>query len=383
MIKAHQYADVRRAGIDGVGREHADVRVPMYFERNAGETICMIHLPARHIEKLLERRVSEQHMEIVALKNRIEHLENVITGMQPESEPHPDTARLDKLQLLTCGHGGGWILRQSTTGRGMRLHETGQDGALPNVRSAIDAYARPQIDSGDDMAGMHYEYPHVDPTEESDAGVCPVLVPDGFKIVPEPNTPVPDDVTKAFELASLFRAIGGYFDAAALEQTPCRDVAELLEKMANELQRQRERNEGETVPEVVVVRNMNYTGEVTKGKWDGEFYVLDDGDCYTADQLTAEYEPEFYYSRPPSPPRELLERIAKLEKGLELAIHAIDAATPDDCMGTASGDGKEWMIKDEVVSNLRALLPQEPKEEQSKADRPNDWDDIDSYGPSA
>jgi hypothetical protein len=34
-----------------------------------------------------------------------------------------------------------------------------------------------------DMKGMHYEYPVVDPTEESDAGVRPVLVPDGYKIV--------------------------------------------------------------------------------------------------------------------------------------------------------------------------------------------------------
>jgi hypothetical protein len=51
-----------------------------------------------------------------------------------------DTARLDKLQFLTKGHGNGWILRDSTTDRGMRLHETQLEGAVPDVREAIDNY---------------------------------------------------------------------------------------------------------------------------------------------------------------------------------------------------------------------------------------------------
>lgn len=51
-----------------------------------------------------------------------------------------DTRRLDALQKLTTGYGKGWILRGSYTGRGMRLHETDQDGASPTVREAIDKF---------------------------------------------------------------------------------------------------------------------------------------------------------------------------------------------------------------------------------------------------
>lgn len=36
-----------------------------------------------------------------------------------------------------------------------------------------------------DKVQCHYEYIVVDPTEESDAGIWPVLVPNGFKIVPD------------------------------------------------------------------------------------------------------------------------------------------------------------------------------------------------------
>ena len=51
-----------------------------------------------------------------------------------------DTERLDALQNLTKGYGHGWILRVSTSGRGMRLHETGRSGAQHNIREAIDDY---------------------------------------------------------------------------------------------------------------------------------------------------------------------------------------------------------------------------------------------------
>lgn len=50
-----------------------------------------------------------------------------------------DVARLDFLQAQTKGYGLGWILRESVTGRGMRLHETSQPEASPTVREAIDA----------------------------------------------------------------------------------------------------------------------------------------------------------------------------------------------------------------------------------------------------
>lgn len=50
-----------------------------------------------------------------------------------------DTSRLDYLQSLTKGYGRGWLLRESTTGRGMRLHETSSEMAAISVRAAIDA----------------------------------------------------------------------------------------------------------------------------------------------------------------------------------------------------------------------------------------------------
>lgn len=58
-----------------------------------------------------------------------------------------DAERLDKLQSLTRGYGRGWLLRDSTSGRGMRLHETSQDGTSPTVREAIDAYKLTPFDS--------------------------------------------------------------------------------------------------------------------------------------------------------------------------------------------------------------------------------------------
>jgi hypothetical protein len=53
---------------------------------------------------------------------------------------NPDTLRINKLQSLTKGYGGGWILRESNFARGMRLHETTHEGATPDVREAIDNY---------------------------------------------------------------------------------------------------------------------------------------------------------------------------------------------------------------------------------------------------
>jgi len=54
-------------------------------------------------------------------------------------ELREDQERLDALQYMTKGYGTGWILRQSSTGRGMRLHETTRAGASKDVRAAIDA----------------------------------------------------------------------------------------------------------------------------------------------------------------------------------------------------------------------------------------------------
>ena len=51
-----------------------------------------------------------------------------------------DTERIDALQKLTTGYGFGWVLRMSSTGRGMRLHETELEEAVPDIRDTIDTY---------------------------------------------------------------------------------------------------------------------------------------------------------------------------------------------------------------------------------------------------
>ena len=49
-----------------------------------------------------------------------------------------DRDRINFLQHITKGYGGGWLLRLSGNGRGWRLHETTQPGADPDIREAID-----------------------------------------------------------------------------------------------------------------------------------------------------------------------------------------------------------------------------------------------------
>lgn len=55
-----------------------------------------------------------------------------------------DTERLDWLEAQARGYGRGWIFRESTSGRGMRLHETTRVGASLTARFAIDAAREPQ-----------------------------------------------------------------------------------------------------------------------------------------------------------------------------------------------------------------------------------------------
>jgi len=76
MKECWDYADVERSAIDGINREHAIIRWPKYIDKNR-TVICRIHLPARSAEKFMEKRIAEQHTEIVALKQRIEYLENL------------------------------------------------------------------------------------------------------------------------------------------------------------------------------------------------------------------------------------------------------------------------------------------------------------------
>lgn len=97
--------------------------------------------------RLLEVRVEQQTQEIAYLNKR---LSEATVGEKVMSEAwanlseklatlRVDAERLDWLQSQTHGYGTGWICRDSTTGRGMRLHETSQPGTSPTVREAIDA----------------------------------------------------------------------------------------------------------------------------------------------------------------------------------------------------------------------------------------------------
>jgi hypothetical protein len=61
---------------------------------------------------------------------------------------YTDTELLDALQSTTKGYGDGWVLRESSNGRGMRLHEAGSEmplsegEAVEDVRQAIKNYLK-------------------------------------------------------------------------------------------------------------------------------------------------------------------------------------------------------------------------------------------------
>lgn len=57
-----------------------------------------------------------------------------------DSIMNTDTARINTLGNFATGYGQGWICRYSVNGRGIRLHETSQDGAFPTIREAIDDF---------------------------------------------------------------------------------------------------------------------------------------------------------------------------------------------------------------------------------------------------
>lgn len=56
------------------------------------------------------------------------------------------------------------------------------------------------------LEDCHYEYPVVDPAEESEAGMWPVLVPNGFKIVKDnqPTDEAVDELREVYEAARQF-----------------------------------------------------------------------------------------------------------------------------------------------------------------------------------
>ena len=53
-----------------------------------------------------------------------------------------DTERLDFLQNMLRSYSPKVVCRESTTGRGWRLHETKGSDGVDNVRDAIDIYIR-------------------------------------------------------------------------------------------------------------------------------------------------------------------------------------------------------------------------------------------------
>lgn len=53
-------------------------------------------------------------------------------------EALPDKRRMDFIESTKKGYGSGWVFRESSNGRGMRLHETSAPDTAPTARGAID-----------------------------------------------------------------------------------------------------------------------------------------------------------------------------------------------------------------------------------------------------
>lgn len=53
-----------------------------------------------------------------------------------------DLLAIDHLQALTTGYGNGWVCRMSSTGRGLRIHESSLPGGEPTIMGAIKKYLR-------------------------------------------------------------------------------------------------------------------------------------------------------------------------------------------------------------------------------------------------
>jgi len=58
-----------------------------------------------------------------------------------------DKERLDRLEEIKQGYGKGWVVRWSTTNRGLRIHESSRDDALPTIREAIDDFLNKNTNS--------------------------------------------------------------------------------------------------------------------------------------------------------------------------------------------------------------------------------------------
>jgi len=79
--------------------------------------------------------------DIITLKKSISYLYQLDSKIiKINNDQKADTERLNAMQKLTVGYGIGWILRKSTSGRGLRLHETTNENGVYDIRKAIDDY---------------------------------------------------------------------------------------------------------------------------------------------------------------------------------------------------------------------------------------------------
>jgi hypothetical protein len=70
--------------------------------------------------------------ELVTLRRRVRVLEDALVGT--------DTRMLDWLDKNSKSNK--WICRMSSTGRGLRVHETTAETNYPTIREAIEAYIK-------------------------------------------------------------------------------------------------------------------------------------------------------------------------------------------------------------------------------------------------
>jgi hypothetical protein len=90
-----------------------------------------------------------------------------------------------------------------------------------------------------------------------------------------------------------------------------------------------------SVPDIVVVNNMNFDGDSHYGTREGDVFVMDDGDVYTYEQLKAEYECEWYYAAPQPPDDRYMEGFNAGKKFAELEaddrVRELDFDTIEHC----------------------------------------------------
>ncbi|KKN91137.1 hypothetical protein LCGC14_0220020 [marine sediment metagenome] len=99
------------------------------------------------IELWIAGEKSKNERQFDTKKEMLDEIERVISGLRLSSnvcvhkldneESPSDKEILDWLDKNMRGYGKGWICRDSSCGRGLRLHETNLPGTKPTVREAI------------------------------------------------------------------------------------------------------------------------------------------------------------------------------------------------------------------------------------------------------